>query len=206
MTNRLEELVHAIRTGAESRVVKPERIGVQDATCYLKAPLGLIERALREGLDTPRYKGFLEMAKQKFGAKIEGQNAYLCPVTPITQMKSDFNYPDLNYLSHLGMIVNGSDNIENLRNQGVFGNPNSARATYLARLGVSPTTCGNHDVVLSVDKTRLMEKRNIFIDPETIGGNQLLKGYPVEEVGDFYFVLGGIPREAVTHINGEKIN
>ena len=203
MTKKIEELIQAIRTGAKSSVVKPERIGTRDLGFPTSTDLLFVERALREGLDTTKYRSFLEIVKQGFGT-IEGKNVYLYPVNPITTQK-DIDYFGLNRLGHRGVIVNGSNNIENLYNLGVFGNPDPSRATYLSRVGVSPVCYGNWDVTLFVDKTKLMKKRNVFIDPETIGDNQL-PGEQIERVGDYYFVLGGIPREAITHVNGISVD
>jgi hypothetical protein len=48
-------------------------------------------------------------------------------------------------------------------------------------------------IILFIDKIKLMERRTVFIDPESIAEEPMFS----DKLGDSYFVLGGIPREAI---------
>lgn len=127
---------------------------------------------------------------QKQGAvRIDGNQAYFLAISPKCN--------PYDYLVHRGAIRNGSDNLENLKRLGVFGNPDPESPTYLQTPGECIARNGNpseeESITLFVDIQRLLRQRSLFIDPETIDGSA-----PEARMWNSYFVLGGIPARAIT--------
>ncbi len=189
-----------LEKGAESKIVKPTSLRIGDvAQSELRYAFEYWNYLMRfvnecgESFLSRRHPSFfhdycklIEATKLDYGVSIENEELVLYPIEP-----------DIALLSHFGlMIVKPYNNLRNLREHGVFGCPDSRYPTYLARHGsyisISDTT-GFDRLTLIIDKDKLMQKRNIFIDPETIDEDSKMK----DKLGNSYLVLGGIPREAI---------
>ena len=87
------------------------------------------------------------------------------------------------------------DNIENLNNLGVWGDPQGV--TYLATHNIDYFTVPkseSHFVRLSVDTQMLLKQRNVFCDPEAL--------HYTREFGVSFLIFGGIPVSAIRSIEG----
>ena len=179
----MKELEEAIKNGAESEIVKPKIVRASD--------LNMISPAWPD-LMTLKEKDWINKIN---GVGFENGKLVLYPVEPDTRLY-DFEYGQL---YHKGLLfINGNcDNLTNLKERGVFGSPEKNMTTYLMKCGVNIKTFnnknGNKKIRLFIDKEKLMKRRSVFIDPETITDN-----YFHEKIGDSYFILGGIPRESIT--------
>ena len=213
----IEKLEEAIKKAPSSAMVKPPLVGIYNLTGLAFDSLRLwtmmlgernlkdLKNSLRPGstLKPGRtLKKLLEAwEKEQYGIYIDSQNDIsLYPINPDTT--HEYTGMDEGVLVHKGFIINGGNNIENLRRYGVFGDPDITFPTYLMRPGSNPVVYGRKDsrVALFVDKKKLMDKRSIFIDPESIAEDPYLN----DKLGDSYFVLGGIPGEAIVGFRKES--
>lgn len=214
MERTLKEI---IESSPASREFKPVRVGTKtfrfenkDVRMKLKGDAGELLEVTEYGAlnSTNRNAGCTNHIKQiiyekwksaekKGYTNLTSKRIYLLPIEPDTTYKS----LDWGILVHQGLIINGTNNIENLLRLGVFGNPSIDSPTYIMKMGSGiltgtrgPKDYGN-EVTLFLDKRKLLEKRSIFIDPETIGKNGETLTGDIE--GHSFFVLGGIPKEAI---------
>lgn len=137
---------------------------------------------------------------------ISGTRIYLLPVEHIQPVKPGWD----NLLVHYGQTIgNGWSNLENLSQRGVFGVPSLDYPTYLMAQGANIQTFGTciegqcDGVTIFIELEKLLEKRTLFIDPETIGWNGDNPLVPDVE-GHSFFVLGGIPKEAIKEIRSHR--
>lgn len=131
---------------------------------------------------------FLEMALTKRFVIYENNVLKLLPVIPKSPL-----------LFHKGSIKYGSsDNLDQMEMKGIFGNSDMHSPTYVSTTGNVLTNYYdfNHkpDIILTIDRDLLLDRRRIFIDPESITSN-INFGSEFEKT---FFVLGGIPVEAIT--------
>ena len=98
-----------------------------------------------------------------------------------------------------------------MKKYGVFGNPNSDSPTYLQKAGAkvaghgSPLAANFLKVTLFVNKKKLMEKRHVFVDPESV--RCLERNPPTGDmIGNSYIVFGGIPHESIEDFKIERDN
>lgn len=116
--------------------------------------------------------------------------------------------PKERVLIHKGLLVNGYNNLESMKKEGIFGNPSKTAPTYLSRKNKRIIIENTPDCILAIDTQALSEKRSIFIDPETITilNEKTMGEFLTEKVGDSYFVCHGIPAESIIEIlYGRKI-
>lgn len=93
-------------------------------------------------------------------------------------------------------------NYENMWRRGVFGNPDKQTPTYLKTRYASLCSNqlsleleqGGYKIRVLVDEGVLLKHRSIYLDPESLHGRSRRFG---DRVGDSYFLLGGIPKEAI---------
>lgn len=120
----------------------------------------------------------------------------LNPISDIGDVLSQRNKESI--LEHMGWISVGDyDNYEQMRTLGIYGNP-SNQPTYLRTSGseVVPTNFGSlrrlkESIFIQVEPSTLQRLRDIYIDPETL----IALGSDV--FGESFFVLGGIPADAI---------
>jgi len=179
-----KQLKEAIMHGADSGIVKPKMIN--EDSIYRDSPAWPDLHTLKEKKEMKKING----------AEFENGKLVLYPVNPIKE--SIIVGSDKGILYHRGMLFihNRTNNLTNLKEDGVFGNPDEKMETYLMRCGgfvnTFGTMKGRKSIRLWVDTEKLIAKRNIFLDPYVISDN-----YFHERLGDSYFVLGGIPRESI---------
>ena len=144
---------------------------------------------------------YLREAERKGYIRICNQKARLIPIRP-----------EHSYLVHTAILDDRA--IESLAQRGVYGDPDTQGPTYLSNpewRGVSYVegeTGENNSklVILTVDIQRLLSKRTLFADPEAINENVFRPRveapfYNFNELGDMFFVCGGIPKEAIKKIS-----
>jgi hypothetical protein len=109
------------------------------------------------------------------------------------------------YLIHVGIVKNRKfDNIKNILNHGVFGNPRKDTPTYISPMSnVAQPILGifgtKQNITLLINKKSLAKLRRIYIDPELIFGattKDIITG-----AGSAYVVFGGIPGSAIEGIS-----
>ena len=99
------------------------------------------------------------------------------------------------------------DNTEQVIQNGIFGNPSTTDMTYLKidGAGIAGNELMDHDVKKSsrvrlfIDPDKLAQSRSVFSDPEPFYSR--LEG---DVIGQSYFVLGGIPAEAIIGIANQN--
>jgi hypothetical protein len=208
MTKILKEI---IELPFESRDFRPSRIGTKtfkindkdvrlslngDAGMNLGANEPWLVNSKTKSEQAPSYQQW-RAAEDKGYLKFKNKRIYLLPTEPDTSTP----FEDYGLLVHLGLVVNGTDNFQNLSRYGVFGNPYSEFPTYIMKHGANIMNNGFgladevDRIALFIDKKQLLKKRSIFIDPESIGGDGSDMVGDIE--GHSFFVLGGIPKEAI---------
>ncbi len=129
--------------------------------------------------------------------KLETKEIALEPINP--------NCISDEFLIHRGIVKNKEfNNIKNLSEHGVFGDPSADMPTYISPISkVAQPVLGfvgkRQDVMLLINKRALAKIRNIYIDPELIFGvntNDIIAG-----IGSAYVVFGGIPESVVIGIS-----
>ena len=198
-------LVEAIKYGAISNIVKPRYIWVKNIIGQVSHELEQLEYSLQHG-NTILLQKINNPLAQRFGVRYMKGRILLYPTIPETNINGE----EQNYLEHVGTLIyldtnsgRTNNNLENLRTHGVFGSPETNIPTYL----MSPAShvanfeayrrSGSSRIDLMVDKKILLEKRNIFVDPETIEHIDEPVYLLGDQLGNSYFVLGGIPKEAI---------
>lgn len=114
----------------------------------------------------------------------------------------DGSWEPSNRFFHIGRVNYKSNSLDNWNYFGVFGCPDPNFPTYLTRDGyyTAPTPHKFHEnpaVEIWIDKQKLLKRRSLFIDPESIAAR------PLDFPGS-YFVVGGIPKEAIISIENYK--
>ncbi len=202
------ELDEILRTAPESRIVKPQLVGednlpkhlVQLLHCHSTPPV------TSAGEDYQRY----QKAVEHYGLTIKDGKVFLRPITDMGLFYCDgerFTREDgTPFLVHIGRFRGSRvpfsnddvpfDNIDNLQRFGVFGNPSEQHGTYLQRPDAQMTLFGGAktDISLFVDVKELLQRRSVFVDPETIRSRSVLSH---ERLGGAYFIVGGVPKEAI---------
>lgn len=174
---RLEQI---LSSETESKECKPETLDITDLDASVKEYLENEIRTIKE-INRKRLPLSWFYNNQKHLA-IDKKQSLLFPLIP-----------EETIFIHKGLLVNGQNNLNNLEKYAVFGNPSEKAPTYLSGINETPMTNALPDCILAVDTKKLSKKRSIFIDPETIYSSN-------EDIGDSYFVLGGIPKEAIIEI------
>jgi len=189
-----KDLLKLIEEAPESRVVKPSVI-TKDSV-YSESDSGYIGD----------FMYYLEREKEEYpdyGMKIIDGELSLFPINP--------NFKVLEYRTCL------TNNLTILENWGCFGEPdynkkfyhiNKYSATAPITGKIKPRILKEHSknekihicepITLIIDKEKLMEKRSIFINPFSILGDTK---FPL---GNSYFIVGGIPKEAVMGFEKDK--
>ena len=210
----METLSAILKASPPSPLVKPEMIRAEDIQGPAHWYLTGIERTVAANERTRK----VVSEQEQYGIKIASDKVFLFAINPDCRIVGRDEEPDYGMLVHLGLFINGTDNIQNLLQYGVFGDKEVNHPTYLMRpnSGIVPLGWGTgkrrsveNQVTLFIDKQKLLERRSVFIDPETIEMpiiHQMPKEMMRAEVhpsflgnrrGDSYFVLGGIPQEAI---------
>jgi len=101
--------------------------------------------------------------------------------------------PKADILIHKGLLINGQNNISNLEKYAIFGSSSEKFPTYLSEINQALMINNLPDCILAINTKKLSEKRSVFIDPETISSFN-------EFIGSSYFILGGIPKEAIVEV------
>lgn len=188
------DLKKAIETGATSQEIKPRRLYARNVSgkvrdllkCFndMRANGYLSHEVL--GVTAVYYKLRKAVDAGTPGFGYDGKEFFL-----------DAVQPDFNFFTHIGATFYcGENNITNLVQNGVWGNPDLRSPIYLAREArfVLPGINPNIDYAkLRVDAKELLTKRTLFYDPETLRGSS----NHGDVLGNAYFVLGGIPKEAI---------
>ncbi len=109
--------------------------------------------------------------------------------------------PEGSYLVHIGILDERTK--ASLKEYGVLGNPSESVATYLSTGnwgGECYSEMAEKDsiVIVTLKMQELLQRRNMFIDPESIDENMFSRWS--NELGKIFFVLGGIPHEAIDEI------
>ncbi len=146
----------------------------------LESEMKILKYLNREDLPFSQFHG-----KKRY-IIIDKEKSVLFPIKPRNKV-----------LISKGILINGQNNLKNLEEYAIFGNPSERYPTYLSNINRSLLTYSTPDCILAIDTKKLSKKRSIFIDPETIKSSN-------ESVGDAYFVLGGIPKEAIIEILYDK--
>lgn len=174
---RLEQILNS---ETESQECKPKTLNIAELDAsvreHIKGEIRVIKELNRKSLPLSWFYN-----NQKY-LTIDKKQSLLFPLIP-----------EETILIHKGILVNGQNNLHNLEKYAVFGNPSEKAPTYLSRINQALMINTVPDCILAVDTKKLSKKRSIFIDPETIYSSN-------EDIGDSYFVLGGIPKEAIIEI------
>jgi hypothetical protein len=204
-TKELCDLLEAaIRNGTSSNIVKPAHLGKGDVLRPVCARLATFDSVLQRSdkESTIIHPEIVNACNERL-LFIKDGKSYLPAVDPAAIHADIKKY---GFLEHDGLVVNGGNNINNLNTHGVFGNPNVRAPTYLCRPSHSlafyvgdEQSAIDFEVSLVVRLDELMRRRSLFVDPETFS-------MPVswEGIGDSFFVLGGIPREAIASFNASN--
>ncbi len=152
--------------------------------------LGDILKRTDVPLETIPWYQYLQQGVSNGYAQIREGQVQLLPV---------INPPNL---LHRGVF--DEKTIHSLQEQGVFGNPNSRYATYLSSSNWSGETYSEMEdrskiVILQLNTSELLRRRSVFIDPESLN-EYCLCGNGLSELGKMFFVLGGIPKEAISDL------
>jgi hypothetical protein len=197
-------LEQAIKTGKKSRPFKPTEVFSEQVVgavrTYLETVSGWVSSP--QPYQSVQYIKALRKCKRKGYLEIRKGKVFLKPIEPVTKNNWGGDY---NCLVHKGLILGNGDNLVNLKTWGVFGDYQECAATYLMRPGAVSEIFGGQNwsmdnfVTLFIDRDELMKRRSVFLDPETISDDMF-----GEKPLDSYFVLGGIPREAITSFNASN--
>jgi len=198
-----------LENGADSDIVKPDLIGIHNVKGLVLERLMLwelcLEKELAEEDHSEFYRKLIRAKEMDVGIRFEQKKAYLDPLG--FDRLDQLSDPHADYLAHIGSLFGTeANNLTNLRERGVFGNPDPQYPTYLMRHASGTTTLTNgslYGISLFIDKTKLCERRTVFIDPESITEDGWLR----DVLGHSYFIVGGIPREAIVEytITGQSI-
>ncbi len=233
------QLVHVLTNSetvlATTKVVQPDSI--TDSTNEVKTPLHLLEKELNTAVgDYPSW-GYRKH-RPEFGivpeVNTEGnQKITLKPIDLIRLRRYRVEHEDgwrFFMLNREGTVITSNSvlkhvtrltdealkqTISTLNTQGVWGNSNADKPTYLQWGDKNVTTYNQFDkeadkmIVILIDPFRLAQTRNTFIDPETFIPEYSSKGYDgriMEFPGDSVMVFGGIPKEAIVGVEFPKGN
>lgn len=200
MKQTLQEIVN---NAPESDAVLLREITAENVKRPAKTFMESFDSVLRR-TDVPLDKiplyNYLREAEKRGYVKIDGQKAYLLPVRP-----------DYIYLVHTTVLDDRT--VNSLSQHGVYGDPDIQSPTYLSNPewhGASYVEgeTGENDsklVILTVDVRRLLSKRTLFADPEAVDENVFRPRvepsfHNFNELGDIFFVCGGIPKDAIKRI------
>ena len=172
-----QDLTALLQSAPASAIVKPARITARDIERPAATFLAWYSDTRPNHNDYP----LLQTAVERGCIHIEEGRAILVPIIPTDSV-----------LTHRGVL--DEQRLAMLREQGVFGNPERRHPTYLhgsGYIGEINAASAPHDqhVVLKISVPLLLERRTIFIDPESIDEYMAL--------GKSFFVCGGIPKEAI---------
>jgi hypothetical protein len=190
-----------IEESTPSEIVKLSRVGITDIeSVSILAVLEHINEAYFKGHLTgfnPTYNVW-KTAQDNGYVQICDDGVYLVPIDCDSRIWE--TWYNQKCLLHKGLLVNGGDNLDNLRQFGVFGNPSKKYPTYLmkdgSRITTFPRKNPNNEVFLWVDIEELLKRRSLFIDPETIGKDAKY-WFSADREGDSFFTVAGIPKEAI---------
>jgi len=190
MDQRKEDLDFSLGTAVDSTPFLTERLIADEVVRPAHTFISCYDDALKRTdvpLETiPNYRYLMETIRHGY-ARINEGRVELLPVLQPPQ------------LSHRGILDQRT--ASSLRRFGVFGNPDYKHPTYLS----APNWCGetysemedrSKIVILKLDTLKLLERRSIFIDPESIT-DYVFRSDDLNELGKMFMVLGGIPREAI---------
>ena len=197
------ELRDIISNAPESKNVLIRRLTAENIEHPAKALLesfnSILKRTNVPLNQIPLYTYLKEAEKQGY-VEIDNQRVYLISIKP----NSDF-------LKHTSIL--NDQTIDSLSKYGVYGNPDIESPTYLStpewngESYIEGTEGKNNDklVVVTVDVKKLLLRRSIFADPESINEEVFRKRvrspfYNFNELGDIFFICGGIPKEAIREI------
>ncbi len=176
------QFLAAMCMGPEAEIVKPESITEDTELPLIKDSWYGVRKG---GLGV--FEGKLVPIVPKMGKNI--------PLAPLLD--------PIEHLTHRGMVVGKNydkkeeyNNLENMLRHGVFGRKDIPTYFTLPGHRVETYGEGKHQVYIWIDRDKLLEKRNIFMDPETIGKTERcsLTG---DQEGGSYFTVGGIPTDAI---------
>ncbi len=179
-----QKLEKILSSSKESQDCKPEMLDISELDLSIKWHIENEIKILRDLNKKNQPRSWLYNNQEYL--RINKKQSLLFPIEPKT-----------NILTHKGLLVNEQDNLSNLEKYAIFGNPSEKAPTYLSEINQPLMINSIPDCILAVDTKKLSEKRSIFIDPETILSSN-------ESVGDSYFILGGIPKEAIIEISYNK--
>lgn len=175
-----QKLTQILDSSEESQVCKPERLDISELDSsikeYMENEIKVLRYLNRRNLPHSWFYNSQEYLR------ISEKQCLLFPIKPKT-----------NILIHKGQLTNGQNNINNLERYAIFGSPSEKSPTYLSEINQALMINSLPDCILAIDSKRLSEKRSVFIDPETISSSN-------ESIGDSYFILGGIPKEAIIEV------
>lgn len=175
-----QKLTQILDSGEESQVCKPERLDISELDSSIKEYIENEIKVLRD-INRKNLPHSWFYNNQEY-LRISERQCLLFPI----KLKTDI-------LIHKGLLINGQNNISNLERYAIFGNSSEKSPTYLSEINQALMINSLPDCILAIDTERLSEKRSVFIDPETISSSN-------ESVGDSYFILRGIPKEAIVEV------
>ena len=120
---------------------------------------------------------------REWGVSVNSDGEVSLKAIPAVKLKGET-------LIHVG-IVEGSE-------ESVYGDQSDNAATYLMVEGSDILTNDQANTgrrTLVVDTEKLFKLRSVFVDPETIYSE-----VPGDTLGKSFFILGGIPKEAITQV------
>lgn len=141
-------------------------------------------------------------ANSDLGITANGKSVELSPVNLLEVLKSRLL---TSTLVHDGfMVINGMDNVRQIKEKGVFGNIDINQPVYMKTLGaeILPNALTEAEkkelipVRLYLDAKKISEFRTVFADPESFRIE-----LPEEKPGQSYLILGGIPVSAIVGIS-----
>ncbi len=196
-----EELRKLLLEGKASPIVKPRRITADAVEGPAANPLQFFDMWLgwnwkhpsgEQSLmrDAEKYHQRIEYAINRKYIAIRDNRITLIPVVP--QQKQ---------IIHIGILDNKS--LNTLREIRVFGNPSVRAPTYLKLSGSKAKAFSmkksENKILLTIDSIKLLERRNVFIDPEALQEGTDYQPGRWDYLGETFFVCGGIPYEAIIH-------
>lgn len=206
---------YCLKKAPKSKAVKPEFICASSFEGELKRKFEYCEKVITE---LTLYSKFVNNQRvQNFGIRIKEKKLLLFPTVPDTTNLFD-SQRDPGYLLHVGTLIyfdkeakRRVDILKNMKMYGVFGNTDADCPTYLQKAGAKVAGYGSHfvanslKVTLFVNKEKLLEKRNVFVDPESV--RCLERNPPTGDIiGNSYIVFGGIPHESIEDFKIERDN
>lgn len=190
----------------ESPIIKPARIGKGDIdNARVTEYLDDLESWYRKGEiseDDPLMRGWKNCQEAGY-IEIDPQGkVFFLPVDPRLVAKKGKSF---SFLLHHGELQGKGNNRANLQQNGVFGNPDQRCPTYLMLHDSGMTTFPRKDegeqVDIQINIGKLLERRSIFIDPESMSLCGVTPPhYTRDKFGDSYIILGGIPKESIDQI------